>query len=138
MRRTLNTEGGCVSEEEKKSKKGKRIPSGTWEGIALQLFKSIESSIAYALEHGVTPDHLASNVVTGLSISFGGRVIYIPKGFKYERAQRNEEIYAAWKSDMAISDISKKYGLTSATTYDIVANFAKEEGLEKLKNRFIK
>ena len=127
-----------MSEEEKQSKKGKRIPSGTWEGTALQLFKSIESSIAYALEHGVTPDHLASNVVTGLSISFGGRVIYIPRGFKYELAQRNEEIYAAWKIDTPIADISKKYGLTSATIYDIVANFAKEEGLKKSKNRFIK
>ena len=127
-----------MSEEEKQSKKGRRIPSGTWEGTALELFKSIESSIAYALKHGVSPDHLASNVVTGLSINFGGRVIYIPRGFKYELAQRNEEIYAAWKSDIPIVDISKKYGLTSATTYDIVANFAKEEGLKKSKNRFIK
>lgn len=127
-----------MNEEDKHSKKGKRAPSETWEGTALELFKSIESSIAYALEHGATPDHLASNVVTGLSTSFGGRVIYIPKGFKYERVQRNEEIYAAWKSDMPITDISKKYGLTSATTYDIVANFAKEEGLKKSKNRFIK
>lgn len=127
-----------MSEEEKQSKKGRRIPSGTWEGTALELFKSVESSIAHALEHGLTPDHLASNVVTGLSINFGGRVIYIPKGFKCELAQRNEEIYAAWKSDIPIIDISKKYGLTSATTYDIAANFAKEEGLKKSKNRFIK
>lgn len=127
-----------MSEEEKQSKKGRRIPSGTWEGTALELFKSIESSIAYALKHGMAPDHLASNVVTGLSINFGGRVIYIPKGFKYELAQRNEEIYSAWKSDIPIADISKKYGLTSATTYDIVADFAKEEGLKKSKNRFIK
>ncbi|MEO4013053.1 Mor transcription activator family protein [Pseudomonas rossensis] len=127
-----------MNEEEGQSRKGKRVPSTTWEGTALELFKSVESSIAYALEQGSTPEHLASEVVTGLSKYFGGRVIYIPKGFRYDREQRNNEIYGAWKCDVSVSDISKKYGLTSATTYEIIASFAKEEGLKKSKNRFIK
>ncbi|WP_191625018.1 Mor transcription activator family protein [Pseudomonas fluorescens] len=127
-----------MNEEEEQSKKGKRVPSSVWEGTALELFKSVESSIAHALEQGSTPEHLASEVITGLSKYFGGRVIYIPKGFRYDREQRNKEIYCAWKNNVSISDLSKKHGLTSATTYEIVANFAKEEGLKKSKNRFIK
>jgi Mor family transcriptional regulator len=127
-----------VNEEEEQSKAGKRVPGAAWEGTALKLFKSIENSITDALEEGSTPEHLASEVITGLSRYFGGRVIYIPKGFKYGREQRNKEIYCAWKNDIPISDLSKKHGLTSATTYEIVANFAKEEGLKKSKNRFIK
>lgn len=127
-----------MSEQDEQSKMGKRVPSATWEGTALKLFKSVESSIAHAFEKGSTPEHLASEVITGLSKYFGGRVIYIPKGFRYDREQRNKEIYSDWKNDASISDLSKKHGLTSATTYDIVANFANEEGLKKSKNRFIK
>lgn len=127
-----------MKEKEEQSKKKTRVPGPIWEGTALKLFKSIEASITDALEQSSTPEHLASEVITGLSKHFGGQVFYIPKSFKYNLEQRNKELYCVWKDGASIRELSKKYGLASATTYDIVASFAKEEGLKKSKNRFIK
>lgn len=127
-----------MSKEDEQCKNKRQGSCAVWEGTALKLFKSVEESITNALDKGFTPELLASEVVTGISKNFGGRVIYIPKGYFYDRKQRNKEIYSDWKGCTPIGTIAKKYNITSTAIYGIIASFAKEEGLEKSKNRFIK
>lgn len=114
-----------MSDNSKSTKKKIRTPGDKWTGSALNLFSSIEEALTEAQKQDSSPAFLASEVVTGLSKVFGGRVLYIPIGYRYEREQRNREIYALLEGGMSVRDLAKKYRLSFTTIYEIIAKLTK-------------
>lgn len=120
-------------------KEGRQAIVCVWEGVALEIFQSVEKSIARSVKLDASPNNLANEAVLEIVKELGGRVIYIPTGFRHDREQRNREIYNLWKdNDVPVRDLAKKYRRSSGAIYEIIANLAKEDGLVKSKNRFIK
>lgn len=56
--------------------------------------------------------------------SFNGCQIYIPKGDRYERAQRNAEVAAAYTAGGNLFDLAQRYHLTVTQTYKILKHQA--------------
>ncbi|QLG92294.1 hypothetical protein HZF02_10085 [Pseudomonas yamanorum] len=110
-----------------------------WAGPALELFECIHAVAIKAALQGLSPKQIANEAVQEITCEMGGRVIYIARGHRYSQAQRNKEIYELWKyHNRPVSVLAKKYKLASASVYEIIASFAKLDGLEKSKNKFIK
>lgn len=113
--------------------------ASAWNGTALEMFELIEAAALKAAPQDASPTNLANEAVLGIVHAMGGRVIYIPRGHRHSQGKRNKEMYDLWKRhDTSVGELARKYRLSSAAIYEIISNFAKEDGLEKSNNRFIK
>ena len=59
-------------------------------------------------------------IVEGIRFRFGGSLMYIPIGVKMDRAARDAELCAAF-TGRNHRELSRRYGLSVAKVYDILA-----------------
>lgn len=94
----------------------------TREGFALELSTMIESALVSQAGDNLSPQQLTEILVVAIFESLGGRVVYIPRGYKIARERRNQEIFADWQTGLSIKELSRKYSLVSPTVYGVIAS----------------
>lgn len=66
-------------------------------------------------------------IVEGIRARFGGSLLYVPKGTKLDRATRDARICAEF-TGRNHRELARRYGITVATVYDIIAAHRKAKG----------
>lgn len=94
-----------------------------WEGTLAEMLGIAESKLREVLPDKIDQaPKIARAVVFAICDTMGGSVVYLPRAEILRRALRDAEIFRAWHEDSARpSDLARKFGLSSQTTYDIIA-----------------
>lgn len=62
---------------------------------------------------------------------FGGQQVYVPQGLHYALAQRDRDIYAAWRPPANTAEICRQYGISERHLYRIASAVRAEEMARK-------
>lgn len=100
-----------------------------WSGDFLEIHNVIRDTLAdpnFDLEN---KESSALKITSALSESVGGRIIYIPLGYKMVRSQRNLAIYKALRDGTATArNLAITYDLSVASVYQVAANMRMKLG----------
>lgn len=100
-----------------------------WRGDFLELHNAILDTLADSKVDLGDKDNAALLIATAISDAMGGRVLYIPIGYKTVISNRNLAIYSALRDGTATArDLAISHDLSVSTVYQVAANMKMKLG----------
>lgn len=100
-----------------------------WRGDFLEMHNVIRDTLADPKLNLESKESAAQKITMAISESVGGRIIYVPLGYKMVRSQRNLEIYRALRDGTATArSLAISHDLSVATIYQVAANMQMKLG----------